>query len=659
VCGIVGFVSARGAELPDPRGLDQAVAALKHRGPDGPGRFEAVGVAFGHTRLSIIDLPGGNQPMTNEDGRIVVVYNGEIWNYRKLRRELASFGHRFRTHSDTEVLVHGYEQWGEELPMHLDGMFAFAIWDEHRQRLFLARDRLGKKPLYLYETERGLAFGSDARSVFLVTGGHPEVDRANLAEYLFRRYTISPGTLFTGVRRLGPAHRASYDRARIDVTRYWQLEVPEVAEPVTSRELRGLLRRAVERRLMSDVPLGVLLSGGVDSAAVLALAHELGAGPLATFTIGFDDPVFDERPAARVSAARFAAEHYEVVVGRNEFLDALPRLAWFRDEPVAEASEIPLLLLAEFAGRHVRVALTGDGGDEVFGGYPKYRVDALLRAGGRPAALALRSALRLLALRRTHRQLDRAARTIALSDPVERWASWFSSLEPDMLGELLAPDLVEEASAASLARPLAEILAEYRHLDAGRQMLLGDLFTYLPDNMLLRTDKVLMAASLEGRMPLLDIDVVTRASASAAGDRASLSSSKRVIRRAVDEIVPREVLRQPKRGFPVPVDRFLVEDSRTLLEQLLLSERALDRGIYRPDRLRAIVRGDAERVGVRKLFVLASLELWMRTNIDSVSTTPSSFEELLDGAGRVSATRVRAAPDRQPAITHRWDKLAK
>jgi len=644
MCGVVGFVCAPGAEAPDSRALDSAVAALAHRGPDGSGRYETRDVALANTRLSIIDLPGGSQPMKNEDGTVVVVYNGEIWNHAVLRDELAGLGHRFRSRSDTEVLVHGYEEWGEDLPVHLDGMFAFAVWDESHQRLFLARDRLGKKPLYLLETGRGLAFGSDARSLFLVSGVQPALDRAQVAQYLFRRYAVSPATMFSGVVRLPAAHRATYGGGRLVTSRYWHLEVPAEPEPLDAAELRDLLRVAVEKRLMSDVPLGVLLSGGVDSAAVLGLAHEAGASSLATFTIGFDDPVFDERAAARISAEHFGTDHHEVVVSRQDFLEALPRLAWYRDEPIAEASEIPLLLLAEFAGRHVSVVLTGDGGDEVFGGYPKYRADALLRAGGRPAAHALGHALRLLARRPTHRQLDRAARTLAIRDPVTRWSAWFRSIEPEVLRDVLAPELALETTVPGLTHPLARVLDPYGHLDAGRRMLLGDLFTYLPDNMLVRSDKVLMAASVEGRMPLLDLDVVARASRSAAGDRASLRGSKRTLRAAIEKIVPAEILRQPKRGFPVPMERFLVEDARADLVGMLLSERARSRGIFRPEKMETLVRGENGAVGTRELFVLASLELWLRTNVDTVTTSPPAYDELLgDREGHGSRRSVAAS----------------
>ena len=269
MCGIVGFVAARGSEPLPSHGLDDAIAALHHRGPDEHGAFRAEGVALGNTRLSIIDLPGGSQPMTNEDGTVVVVYNGEIWNHTSVRLELERLGHRFRTRSDTEVLAHGYEEWGRDLPTHLDGMFAFAVWDTRREQLFLARDRLGKKPLYVLETARGLAFGSDARSLFLITGLEPALDTAHVAEYLFRRYVVSPHTLFAGVERLPAAHRATYDRTQSMIDRYWQLDVPQTAEPFDPAALREALGRAVERRLMSDVPIGVLLSGGVDSSGSL------------------------------------------------------------------------------------------------------------------------------------------------------------------------------------------------------------------------------------------------------------------------------------------------------------------------------------------------------------------------------------------------------
>ena len=640
MCGIVGFISARGFATPDSSGLRDAVLALAHRGPNESGTYESDGVLLGNTRLSIIDIDGGSQPMRNEDGSVVVVYNGEIWNYLALRHELGGHGHRFVTRSDTEVLVHGYEEWGDKLTDHLDGMFAFAIWDSSRERLHLGRDRFGKKPLYVRQTEQGLAFGSDARSLFLITGDRPEIAKEHVAEYIFQRYVVSPRTLFSRVERVPPAHRAEYDRAELHVSRYWHIEVAHEPDDPGPLELRELLRAATARRLMSDVPIGVLLSGGVDSTAVLALARESGAGSLATFTVGFEDPVYDERPRARAAAAHFGTDHHELLVGREHFLDAWTRLAWYRDEPIAEASEVPLLLLSEFAGRNVRVALSGDGGDEIFGGYPKYRADALLRAGGGGAALAFRAALRILAARPTHRQLGRAARTVSIRDPLVRWVSWFRTTEPDVLGELLVPELAGEELPERLSGRLGEMLAPFESVDAGRRMLLGDLFTYLPDNMLLRSDKVLMAGSLEGRMPLLDLDLVRAATGMSSASRAALLRSKRALRDATAGIVPSNLRGGPKKGFPVPIESFLVEDESGLAQKLVLSERCLSRGLLNPDSVRKAILGpgDGHRVSGSLLFVLASLELWARANVDRVSAQPQTTEDLLsDGVDRLSA----------------------
>jgi asparagine synthase (glutamine-hydrolysing) len=640
MCGIAGFVSARGAAPPGSGALRAAVHALAHRGPDQSGVFEAPGVALGFTRLSIIDLPGGAQPMKNEDGSVVVVYNGEIWNYRELRDRLVRLGHRFASRSDTEVLVHGYEEWGTNLVDHLDGMFAFAIWDATARRLFLARDRFGKKPLYISRTGDGVVFGSDARSIHLITGRRPQIAAEHVGEYVFQRYLVSPRTLFAGVERLPPAHRATYDGNTLSVSRYWQLEVPEEPQPLAASVLRDLLVEATNRRLMSDVPIGVLLSGGVDSTAILALAKSAGVRDIATFTVGFDDPLYDERPRARVAAEHFASSHHEVCVSRADFLDAWSRLAWYRDEPIAEASEIPLLLLSEFAGRHVRVVLSGDGGDEIFGGYPKYRADALLRRGGRAAALALRASLEIMDRRPTHRQLGRAADTVSIRDPLIRWVSWFRT--PGTVTDLLSQQ--GNAVPEVLAARIGHALEQFGHVDDGRRMLLADLVTYLPDNMLLRSDKVLMAGSLEGRMPLMDVQLVERATAASAGSRSALRSGKRILREAVEDLTPSELLDGPKRGFPVPIERFLVDDARDVVDGLLRSERFLSRDVFDPDRVRAAVARDSEHpLPDRALFVLASFELWARANVDDVSVRPKPAAAMFEPVTRCSQHPALAA----------------
>ena len=649
MCGLCGMVAARGKPAPMRANVERAVRALRHRGPDGDGYHTDGPSLFGHARLSIIDLERGDQPMPSEDGKVVTVYNGEIWNHLALRAELERAGHVFRSRADTEVLVHGWEEWGENLLERLDGMFAFALWDSRKGLLLLARDRTGKKPLYVAETAAGLAFGSDARSVLLIAGLEPELAADHVPELLFQRYVGAPRTLFRGVRRLEPGTYLLYDGERATERPYWRVEPDGVAR-LDPGELRALLRDAAAKRLMSDVPLGVLLSGGIDSAAVLGLMREAGAGSVASFTIGFDDPFYNEREAARITAGRFGTDHHELVVGPDEFLDALPRLAWFRDEPIAEPSEIPLLLLAELAGRHVKVVLSGDGGDELFGGYPKYRADRLLRAGGPAAAAALRLAGRLAALRPSHRRIDRAVETAAIRDDVLRWSSWFRTFSPGELAGLVAPGLEDAATADRLTRPLRERMQPYADVDAGRRMLLGDLFTYLPDNMLLRADKVLMGASVEGRMPLLDVRIVDRAVRTPASQRSGLRRPKKVLREALDGLVPEEILRLPKRGFPVPVASLLLSREGRTLERLLLADRTLERGLLAPDGVRALVRGDRPTAARElKLFTLASLELFLRTNVDRVRLAPpESLEELLE-PGEASTRSPRPAAPRTSA----------
>lgn len=621
MCGLVGVVAARAARPPDARALRAATRSLVNRGPEGDGFWAEGPAALGHTRLSIIDLEGGDQPILNEDGSVVTVFNGEIWNHLALRRELKSAGHSFRTAADTEVLVHGYEEWGDSVLDRLDGMFAFALWDSRRERLLLARDRVGKKPLYVNATADGLVFGSTPRAVALAATLKPELDLSAVPEFLFQRYVTAPRTLLRGVQKLPPGHALVYDRQAIERRAYWRID-PGPPERLEPEELRRLLLESVSRRLMSDVPLGVLLSGGVDSVAVLGLMREAGADPVASFTIGFDDPLYDERPLARLAAERHGSDHHEMKVDSGSFLAALPRLTWLRGEPLAQPTEIPLLLLAELAGEHVKVVLTGDGGDELFGGYPKYRAERILLGGGPPVAAALRLAARIQARRPSHRMLDRAAETLAIRDKTLRWASWFRSFSPAELGRLLSPQL--RPSLDELTEPLRRVLAPYGGLDAGRQMLLADTLTWLPDNMLLRGDNVLMAASVEGRMPLLDRELIERVSNAPASSRVGLRRTKAVLREAVGDLIPPEILSAQKRGFAVPIAEFLFSDPERSLERLLLSERALGRGIFEPDEVRALVGGEGSyRVGRElKLFTVASLELWLRSHVDDLTTEP-------------------------------------
>ncbi len=566
--------------------------------------------------------------MSAEGGDVWTVFNGEIWNHEPLRAELTAAGHSFATRCDTEVIVHGYEQWGAAVVERLDGMFAFAIWDRARERLVLARDRVGKKPLYYALGDWGLAFGSDARAVLLAGRLQPQLDLESLPSFLFQRYVNAPRSLFAGINRLMPGTLLTYDRKNVRETTYW--EPPHGrSEHLPGERVRGLLTEGVRKRLMSDVPLGAFLSGGVDSAAVVGLMREAGAGTPATFTIGFDDPVYDERPAAATSARLFATDHHEVVVGYRDYIDALPRLAWYRDEPLSEPAEVPLLLLSEYAARSVKVVLSGEGGDELFGGYPKYRAERLL---GLPTTLPRRLLLaraKLQARRPSHRMLERAFETLDIRDEPLRWASWFRSFTPHELQRLLVPELAELATTDALTRPLRMRLDRYADLDDSRRMLLGDFQTYLPDNMLLRGDKVTMAASLEARMPLLDRELVEAVTRAPISQRASWRMPKRLLREALADVIPRAATQGPKRGFPVPIARFLVGGSDGFVDDLLLTDRFHDRGLFRADAVHALVSGAraGEPASEMKVFTLASLELWLQTNVDAVTLEPPAGVE--------------------------------
>ena len=544
MCGICGFLASDGRVGDAAARVLRATELLHHRGPDGSGVHVDGPVALGHTRLSIIDVEHGGQPLFNEDRSVATVFNGEIWNHVALREELVQLGHVFSTRADTEVLVHGYEEWGRDLPRHLDGMFAFALWDSRSRTALLARDRLGKKPLYVHEAPDGIAFGSDCRSALVAAGASPRLNDTLVPQLLFQRYTVAPDTMFTGVVRLEPGHAVELrDTGESTTWAYWSPR-EATSDGVSSADVRGLLLDAVSKRLMSDVPVGALLSGGVDSGAIVGLAAEAGATEFHTFTIGFDDARYDERPLARLTAERYGTLHHELAVTTADFVEALPRLSWFRDEPIAEPSEIPLLLLAELAGRHVKVVLTGDGGDELFGGYPKYRAERIARVGAALPEAVLAGAGALASRLPTHRRLGRAFETLAVREESSRWASWFRTFSAAELGELLVSAPAYDAGAA-----LRRVLGPYADIDPQRRMLIGDLLTYLPDNMLARGDKVLMAASVEGRTPLLDLRLVERLALSSARERAGLTTGKRILRQAIRDLLPAEVMDGRKRGF--------------------------------------------------------------------------------------------------------------
>ena len=589
------------------------LTAIHHRGPDGEGRLDRPGLVLGMRRLAIIDLAGGGQPIFNEDGSVAVVFNGEIYNFRELRADLERAGHRFTTHCDTEVLVHGYEEWGDDVLHRLVGMFAFALWDETRRRLMVARDRFGKKPLYYARRGGEVVFGSEIKAL-LAAGLSADVDDDALRDYLALRYVPSPRTLFRSVRQLPPGHKMILGDNEFDIRRWWRLNyVPKVATTLdhAADEAEALIGAAVDRRLVSDVPLGCFLSGGLDSSTVLSFMAEYSDEPVRTFSIGFDEGwASDELAAARSTAHAFGARHHETRLGPAEFLRLMPEAVWHRDEPLAEPSEIPLLALSRMAREHVTVVLSGEGGDELFGGYPKYRVDALLAHAGRPAR-ALFGERRLEALAGWHR-LPRRARmavsALATAAPEERWPAWFGA---DPSARLTSDS----------GRPLDGILAALRD-DMGNldRMLALDVESYLADNLLVRGDKMTMAASIEGRMPLLDHHLAEYAARLPADLKASPRQSKIVIREVARRRLPTELLSRKKIGFAVPVSSWFRGPLGDTLERLSHGAEARPDPLVAPERVgRALALHRTGRYDFGKeLWSLLTLEIWARIHLDGI-----------------------------------------
>jgi asparagine synthase (glutamine-hydrolysing) len=628
VCGFAGILDWDQVEV-DPAALSAAAGTLTHRGPDDAGYHREPGLGLAFRRLSIVDLAGGHQPMSNEDGSVWIAYNGEIYNHAELRARLEARGHRYRTHSDTESIVHAYEEWGDDCVVQLRGMFAFALWDRRRRRLLLGRDRLGIKPLYYAPIRNGIAFASEIKALFALSDVPRRVDETALLEYLTLRYTCAPRTIFAGIAMLPPAHVVAFEAGKPPVQRrYWEIAWEpklELSDEAALGELEARLTEAVRLRLMSDVPLGALLSGGVDSSVVVALMTRLTGRPVETFSVGFADaPQLDERSYARAVARHCRSNHHEIEVDAARLAEELPRMVWHQDEPVSEPAAIPTYLVSRLAREHVTVVLTGEGGDELFAGYPKYAADPWARRlSGWPAPL--RSLLLDGLVDRLPfgmRRLQVAGRSARFAGEADRLASWFAAFAGAERSELLAPELLArgDRGADAFARAL-EGGAARRPLD---RMLLADTLLWLPDDLLMKMDKMSMAASIEARVPLLDHPLVEWAAR--LPDRYKLNgmSGKVLLKSLARKLVPPEVVDRRKIGFQVPLAAWFRGPLRELLQEALLAPRATERGYYRPGVLQRLVADhlDGRRDRSRELWTLLSLELWHQAFIDRDPVPP-------------------------------------
>ncbi|MEO8744978.1 MAG: asparagine synthase (glutamine-hydrolyzing) [Candidatus Dormiibacterota bacterium] len=623
ICGVAGGDAAGGREL-----VSRMCSALVHRGPDEEGTVHHDGVTLGLRRLSIIDLEGGHQPMSNEDSTVWVVQNGEIYNHLELRDLLIAAGHSFRTKADTEVLVHGYEEWGEDMVPRLNGMFAFVVFDRRRGEVFLARDRMGIKPLHYAIDGRRLVFASELKALLRDPVLRREVDPVALDEYLAYEFVPSPRCIVRGIDKLQPAHTLTWSVAdgTHRLRRYWSPELgghgeaPRRSLEEDSEELRAVLRESVRKELISDVPLGVFLSGGIDSSAVTAMMTQLGVD-VKSFSVGFAERSFDESGHARLVARHLGTEHHELTLEPGMLLGLIPRLPDLLDEPLGDASIIPTYLLSEFTRQHVKVALGGDGGDELFAGYPTLqahrlagyymRAPRLLRKG------LVEPVVRRLPVSRDNMSVDfRAKRFVSGAGyaVAERHQRWMGSFAGEERAAVLSRELRSQVSTHGDITGFGPSPQPSPPQGEGalNEVLLMDMRLYLENDILVKLDRASMMASLEGRVPLLNNDFVDYATRLPLNMKLRGLRSKFLLKRALRGLLPDEILNRPKKGFGIPVAHWFRGPLKEQLQSVLSPERIARKGFFDPAAVARLIADhmDGRRDVRKQLWTLFAFELW-------------------------------------------------
>ena len=630
MCGFAAFFHPTGLE-PDRGWLAAAAASMRHRGPDDDGFLAEPGAGLAFRRLAIVDVASGHQPLSNEDGTVWIAFNGEIYNHTEIRPELESRGHRYRTHSDTETIVHAYEEWGEDCVSRLRGMFAFAIWDRTRRRLFVARDHVGIKPLYWARANGAFVCASEIKALFAFPGLERRPDLAAVVQHLTLRYAAAPRTMFEGVHKLPAGHAMVLDATGERIFRWWRPEYEPkrvLGDGDALHEIERRLEDSVRSHLMSDVPLGALLSGGVDSSLIVALMSRLLRRPVQTFSVGFDAPgPYSELPYARMVADHCRTDHHEIVVGADDVARELPALAWHQDEPVSEPAAIPTSMVARLARETVTVVLTGEGGDELFAGYPKHAVEPWARAlAHTPGALRdsfLTHGVERLPFR--FRKLQVVGRSARFRDEAERLAAWFAGFVGDERERLLGPALAGRSAMG--VEPFRAALADTSARSSLDRMLDVDLRTWLVDDLLMKMDKMSMSASVEARVPLLDRPLIDWAMTVGPEHKVRGLEGKVLLKRLARKLLPREIVDRPKVGFTVPLSPWFRGPLRELVADTLLSRACLGRGYLREEAVRSYVDDHlaGRRDRGRELWTLLTLELWSRLWIDGDGARPVAW----------------------------------
>jgi asparagine synthase (glutamine-hydrolysing) len=637
MCGISGKLYFDQNRRVAKEELLRMAGTLAHRGPDGEGAWVHGNVGLAHRRLAIIDLrPEAGQPMSNEDGSIRITFNGEIYNFHELRKNLEARGHTFRTNSDTEAIVHAYEEYGRDCLQKLRGMFAFAIWDARAKTLFLARDRVGKKPLFYYVGQDRFLFGSEIKALLADGPIEREVDPAAVDHFLALQYIPAPLSIFRGVRKLPAAHWLEVRDGRVTRGRYWKLRYSpkrRISEKDAIAELQWQIAEAVRIRLVSDVPLGAFLSGGIDSGAVVSYMARETTLPVRTFTVGFEEKSYDERHFARLVAERYSTQHTELVV-KPSVVDILPRLVWHYDEPFGDSSAVPSYAIAQLTRQHVTVVLNGDGGDENFAGYDRYvvnrrahRGDAIPLGARRSLAAVLRSFPERWRRRQPLLKLCTVADAMAQM-PERRYARWVGHFAPEERLDLYTKEFRTKVIGSDPEVLFTNAFGQSDADDWTDATLDADVTLYLADDLLVKMDRATMAHSLEARSPLLDHVLMEYVATLPAAMKLSGSRKKRILKAALRGLVPDVILDRPKMGFGAPVGNWFRNELRDMAHDLLLSTRASQRGYFEP---KVVAKLLAEHCAGQEdhaedLWDLLVFEQWHRTFIDEGTTELSEVE---------------------------------
>jgi len=640
MCGINGIaLSSRSRRTIDIAELERMRDVMTHRGPDDQGMFinaRAGRVGFGHRRLSIVDVASGHQPMTNEGGTLHIIYNGEIYNHAEFRSSLEAHGHKYNTHCDTETILHLYEEYGEDCLDHLRGMFAFAIWDNTKRELFIARDRLGVKPLYYAQTHDGsLYFASEIKALLEAGAIKAEINYQALPDYLANHAPSGEQTLFAGVKRLLPGHTLLWRDGAIQIKQYWDVSFQRDASSACSdseyiTEWSELFRESVRLRLMSDVPLGMFLSGGIDSSAIAAAMSALVAEPIKTFSVAFVEREANELHYARLVARAFRTDHREVVVSPEDFFAALPQLVWHEDEPIAHPSSVALYFVSRLASQHVKVVLTGEGSDELLAGYARYRKTILNMKWGKryhqrtPARLRNIISDGIGSLPYGSRVRQRLQRTfLTLPPDIESmYFDNFAVFPSFMQDDLLTPETRRRIDNLDPYSIIDNILGQTDATSLLDRLLYGDTKTYLHE-LLMKQDQMSMAASIESRVPFLDHKLVEFSAGLPENMKLRGATTKYILRESMKGVLPEEILSRPKMGFPVPVGAWFRSAFREVIDEYVLSERAVSRGIFDPSFVRALVRRhqDSGEDHSERLWALVNFEIWQRQFFDGENAT--------------------------------------